>query len=378
MQTDVRFPPVLWWLIAFLTLGVLVWLLRGMIAPFLFAAALAYLLHPLASRIAGWGAPRGVAALGLILLALALLAGLLLVVVPPLLSEARSLLDRAPELLEQAEERIRGWLDGSGLPEGAVTDRLPDAESLGGTIAEQGAAIIAPVGRGVQGVIGFLLNFVLAPVVAFYLLRDWPRFIAAIDDHLPRRHLPAIRSLAREVDATVHGFLRGEGLVVLIQSAYYATALSLIGLQYGLFVGVLSGVLTFIPFIGTIVAATLTFALAFQQFWGEWWMIGAVIAVFAVAQLVEGYVLVPNLVGNRVGLHPVWLIFAVLAFGALFGLPGTVIAVPVAAALGVLVRAASRRWRRSRAYLLPPGPDRMPMPPPTPEPPAHRGAEKAV
>jgi predicted PurR-regulated permease PerM len=380
---DARPPlPRLWhaafWGAVAVVLLALIWLLRGMLAPFLIAAALAYLLDPVATWLAQRGVSRAISAVGLIALAFVVIIGLLVVMVPPIVSEGRELLGRLPDMIESAEREVRSWSrarSGADLPEGVLTDQVPDAGDIGAALTEHGTSMIVPIGQGVRGVLTFILNFVLTPMVGFYLLRDWPRLVAVADRNLPRPQAGRLRRIAREIDRAVAGFVRGEFTVALIQSVYFATTLMLVGLDYGLFVGILAGTLTIVPYIGTIVAATLTFAIAFQQFWGDWWMIGAVIAIFAVAQVVEGYVLVPNLVGSRVGLHPVWVIFSVIAFGAVFGLAGALVAVPVTAALAVLVRHGARRYRASRLYLAPPAPPRVPEPssaadpPPTAEPP---------
>jgi predicted PurR-regulated permease PerM len=202
--------------------------------------------------------------------------------------------------------------------------------------------------------VGSLLNvvllFVIVPVVSVYLLLDWDRMIAEIDTLLPRDHAPVIRRLAREIDASMSGFLRGMGTVCLILGTYYAVALMLVGLNFGLVVGFVAGILTFIPYVGAIVGGVLAIGLALFQFWGDWLWIVAVAVIFQVGQLVEGNVLTPRLVGSSVGLHPVWLLFALSVFGSLFGFVGMLVAVPVAAALGVLARFVVQQYRGSRLY----------------------------
>ena len=183
--------------------------------------------------------------------------------------------------------------------------------------------------------INVVLLFVIVPVVAFYLLYDWDRMVARIDDLLPRDHAPVIRHLARDIDRTLASFIRGMGTVCLILGTYYALALMLVGLQFGLVVGAVAGLITFIPYIGAVVGGALAIGLALFQFWGDWVSIGLVAGIFVLGQVAEGNFLTPKLVGNSVGLHPVWLIFALSVFGALFGFVGMLVAVPVAAAIGV-------------------------------------------
>ena len=192
--------------------------------------------------------------------------------------------------------------------------------------------------------------FVIVPVVAVYLLLDWDRMIERIDALLPRDHAPVIRRLAGEVDKTLAAFIRGMGTVCIILGAYYAISLMLVGLQFGLVVGFVAGLLTFIPYVGAIVGGALAIGLALFQFWGDWVWIVVVAGIFQVGQLIEGNVLTPKLVGESIGLHPVWLILSLSVFGTLFGFVGMLVAVPVAAALGVLVRFVIEQYTDSRLY----------------------------
>jgi predicted PurR-regulated permease PerM len=201
-----------------------------------------------------------------------------------------------------------------------------------------------------MSLVNVIVLIVIVPVVTFYLLLDWDRMVARIDALLPRDHAPTIRHLASEIDHTLSSFVRGQGVVCLILGTYYAIALALVGLQFGLVVGFVAGALTFIPYVGALVGGVLAIGLALFQFWGDWWWIVAVWAIFQSGQFVEGNILTPNLVGSSVGLHPVWLIFALSAFGALFGFVGLLVAVPVAAIIGVLVRFALGRYKESLLY----------------------------
>ena len=200
------------------------------------------------------------------------------------------------------------------------------------------------------GLVNIVVLVVLVPVITFYWLLDWDRMVAAIDGLLPRDHAPAIRQLGREIDATLAAFIRGQGLVMLSLGSYYGIALMLVGLQFGLAVGFVAGLISFIPYVGAIVGGALAFGLALFQFWGQWGWIAAVVVIFFAGQFLEGNILTPKLVGTSVGLHPVWLIFALSAFGALFGFVGLLVAVPMAAALGVVVRFAIAHYRDSLLY----------------------------
>ena len=195
-----------------------------------------------------------------------------------------------------------------------------------------------------------LVLFVIVPVVTFYLLLDWDRMVGRIDALLPRDHAPAIRKLGREVDATLAAFIRGQGTVMLILGTFYAIGLMVVGLRFGLVIGFSAGLMSFIPYVGAVVGGGVAIGMALFQFWGDWVWIGIVGAIFVAGQMLEGNVLTPKLVGGSVGLHPVWLIFALSAFGAVFGFVGLLVAVPMAAALGVLMRFALEQYKQSRLY----------------------------
>jgi predicted PurR-regulated permease PerM len=199
-------------------------------------------------------------------------------------------------------------------------------------------------------VISVVLFIVVVPVVAFYLLLDWDDMVARIDGMLPLDHAPTVRRLAREIDTVLAGFVRGQVSVCLSLGTFYAVALMAAGLQFGLIVGAIAGAITFIPYVGSLVGGALAIGLALFQFWGDWVHIGIIAAIFAVGQFVEGNILTPRLVGKSVGLHPVWLLFALSAFGTVFGFVGMLIAVPVAASIGVLTRFGLERYRASLLY----------------------------
>jgi predicted PurR-regulated permease PerM len=190
----------------------------------------------------------------------------------------------------------------------------------------------------------------VTPVVAFYLIYDWHRMIRSVDSWIPIQHRDTVRELAREVDAAIAGFLRGQTAVCLILGSFYAVALTLTGLNFGLLIGLISGLITFIPYVGSMTGLVLSLGVAVAQFWPAYGSILIVLGIFLVGQFVEGNVLAPKLVGESVGIHPVWLIFALLAFGYLFGFVGLLVAVPLAATIGVLTRFALRRYLQSSLY----------------------------
>jgi predicted PurR-regulated permease PerM len=243
-------------------------------------------------------------------------------------------------------------------------EALADMQSSIGNLVGQGAAwfgrFLQSLWSGGQAIISIFALLVVTPVVAFYLLVDWDRMVATIDAWVPVRHRDTVRRLAREIDDAIAGFVRGQTAVCLILGTFYAVALSLIGLNFGALIGMVSGILTFIPYVGSLTGLVLSAGVAVVQFWPDWTMILATLGIFIFGQFVEGNVLSPKLVGDAVGLHPVWLMFALVAFGSLFGFVGLLLSVPLAAAAGVLARFALQRYLASPLYhggrtVLPPG-----------------------
>ncbi|PKP84821.1 MAG: AI-2E family transporter [Alphaproteobacteria bacterium HGW-Alphaproteobacteria-2] len=345
-----------YWGVATAVFLLLLWFLGDVILPFLVGGAVAYFLDPVADRLERAGLSRAAATVLISLGAalVALLAALLLV--PVAVRQLADLVAAAPEISRSVQgfltERFPSLID-----EGSTLRQSLDG--VAETIRAKGGALINGLLSSALNVINALVFIVVVPVVAFYLLLDWDRMIARIDELLPRDHAPVIRRLAGEIDRVLAGFVRGQLSVCMILGAAYALALIVVGLKYGLVVGLVAGLLTFIPYVGSIVGGTLAIGLALFQFWGEPWMIGIVGAIFVAGQMVEGNFLTPKLVGGSVGLHPVWLLFALSAFGTLFGFVGMLVAVPMAAMLGVLARFAVEQYREGRLYrgLVPPDDD---------------------
>lgn len=336
-----------YWGIAAAVFLVLLYALGDQLLPFFLGAAIAYFLDPVADWLEAHGCSRGLATGIITITAIIVFVVVVLLVIPTLVNQAIQLFNAAPQLARDLgtflTERFPSLLDETSTVRQTLT-------SLGQTISERGGQLLETALTSAASLINIVVLFVIVPVVAVYLLLDWDRIIARVDDLLPRDHAPVIRQLAGEVDRTLAGFIRGMGTVCLILGTYYAISLMLIGLQFGLVVGFIAGLLTFIPYVGAIVGGLLAVGLALFQFWGEWWWIVAVVVVFQIGQVAEGNFLTPKLVGTSVGLHPVWLILALSVFGALFGFVGMLVAVPMAASLGVLVRFATEQYRQSRLY----------------------------
>ncbi len=325
--------------------------LQAALWPFVAGMAIGYLLDPLADRLEAIGCPRGFAAGLIVLVFLFALITVLVVLVPVLLSQAVALISRLPAYLEQFREfawPIVADLEGRLSPE--MADRLGETlrSAAGDAFAWVGSIARSLLGSGLA-LVNLLSILVIMPLVAFYLVRDWDRIVAQIDSLIPLPWRDEVRTQAAEIDRRLSGFIRGQALVCLFLATWFSTGLSLVGLDFGLVVGIGAGVIAFIPYVSTVVGVTTALGLAFAQF-DSWLPIAGVAAVFATGQVLQDSVLVPKLIGDRVGLHPAWVLFALMAGGTAFGFTGVLLAVPVAAALGVLIRFAIERYRNSHLF----------------------------
>ena len=332
------------------------WLFQGILTPFVLAAVVAYFLDPLATRLARLGVRRSLAAALLIflLMALALVAGLLLY--PLILSQIGVLVQRLPAYVAGVAALLQ---EGLLRLEEAFGPEMMD-ERLRALAINQAGAMLSWLGTAATRLIGggfalfqvFTL-VVVVPVVAFYLLRDWQAMLGRIESWLPRRNAAVLRQLARDTDRVLSAWLRGQLLCCVALGVFYAVALQLVGLELGLTIGLMAGLLTFIPYVGSLTGFVSAVLLAMGQF-GTWNEVMLVVGIFVVGQTIEGYVIYPYLLGDRVELHAVWVIFALFAGGVAFGFLGVLLAVPMAAALGVIARYWLRRYLESPLYLDPP------------------------
>lgn len=336
-----------YWGIITAVLLVMLWFLGDVILPFVLGGAIAYFLDPVADRLETMGLSRVLATVVITVFALILFVLVALLIVPTLVEQTISLVNSAPEILSKLQNFL--------------TDRFPalmDADSnlrqtldgLGQAIQSKGGELVNTVLSSAMSLLNIVLLMVIVPVVAFYMLLDWDNMVAKIDSFLPLDHAPVVRQIAAEVDRTLSSFIRGQGTVCLTMGVFYAIGLMLVGLQFGLLVGAFAGVITFIPYIGALIGGALAIGLGLFQFWGDWVSLGLVAGVFAVGQALEGNVITPKLVGNSVGLHPVWLMFALSVFGTLFGFVGMLVAVPVAAIIGVLIRFGIGQYQGGRLF----------------------------
>jgi predicted PurR-regulated permease PerM len=330
----------------------LIWLLAPVLMPFAIAAMLAYLGDPLADRLERYGLNRTWAATIVFVVLLIAVCGVLLLLIPLIARQVENLIENLPHYGEWAQNVAWPWLQARLHldPHTFDSDRLLTAikEHIG-SIGGVATAVLGKVSRSGLGIVMWLTNLVLIPVVAFYLLRDWDRLVATIDRMLPRSIEPTIAHLARESDKILGAFVRGQLLVMLALGVFYGAGLGVVGLTVGPLIGMVAGLLSFVPYLGFIIGFVAAIIAALVQY-GDWTHVLLVCGVFMVGQLLEGYVLVPKLVGDKIGLHPVAVIFAVLAGGYLFGFLGVLLALPAASVIMVLLRYLLERYRMSELY----------------------------
>lgn len=337
-----------YWAIGSALLVLALYLLGNAILPFLIATAIAYFLEPVVARLQGIGMNRLWATVLILLVSLLVIVALFLIVVPMLIQQTAALVTAAPDYIARLTTFLGERFPGLFEPDSPLRRSLASLQSV---IQQSGLAVANKVLTTSLALVDFLLLIFVVPVVTFYLMLDWPRTVAAVDRWLPREQAPVIRDLARKIDRVLAGFVRGQLIVCATLGTFYAVSLALIGLQFGVVVGIFAGLISFIPFVGSITGGVLSLGLALYQFWDNPVWIGVVAIIFITGQAVEGNVLTPKLVGGSVGLHPVWLMFSLSAFGALFGFAGLLVAVPVAASIGVLGRYALDQYMGGRFYL---------------------------
>nr|WP_255682989.1 AI-2E family transporter [Dyella sp. 2HG41-7] len=336
-------------------IGLLVWLLAPVLMPFAVAAMLAYLGDPLANRLERLGLGRSLAVSIVFVVLILVIAAALLLLVPLIVRQIENLVLNFPRYVEWAKDTALPWLQAKLHldPKAFDTDRLMAQikEHIGSI-----GSVIGTLSRSGIGVVAWLTNLVLIPVVWFYLLRDWDRLVAWIDRMLPRSVEPTVAHLARESDAVLGAFVRGQLLVMLALAIYYGVALTLVGISVGPLIGMVAGLLSFVPYLGFITGFVAAIIAALVQH-GDWTHVLLVVGVFVVGQLLEGYILVPRLVGEKIGLHPVAVIFSVLAGGYLFGFLGVLLALPAASVILVLLRYLAQRYQQSDLYTEEGAPD---------------------
>lgn len=343
---------ILFWIAAAALFVLFVLLFSSILLPFVAGMILAYFLDPVADRLERLGLSRLLATIGILVGFVIVLVIALMVIIPVLASQLSGFVANLPDYLARLQALVT-QLDPAWLERTLGVDATNLRDGLSSLLA-QGSGFIATLFQSIWNSGVALVNvaglFIVTPVVAFYMLLDWDRMVATVDGWIPRDHVETVRSLATDINTSTAGFLRGQGTLCLILGIIYAVALTVVGLNFGLLIGLFAGLISFIPFVGTLLGLVLSVGVALVQFWPDWLMIAIVAGIFFAGQFIEGNILQPKLVGSSVGLHPVWLMFALFAFGSLFGFVGLLIAVPAAAAVAVLVRFAIGRYLQSPMY----------------------------
>ena len=337
-----------YWTIAASILLIFLWLLGDILLPFVLGAAIAYLLDPIVDRLERLGTGRVLGTILILMAAFFVLFFIFLLLIPLVIDQFRLLAAAAPDLVTSVQALVLNQ----------IASISPESEALNSTVSnlstmaqEKLGIIFGSVMASAISLIDVIMLMVITPVVAVYLLVDWDRILGKINELLPLDHASVVRSLASEIDSTLSAFVRGMIAVCLVLGIYYATALSLIGLEFGLIIGFIAGLVSFIPYVGALLGGILAIGLALIQFWGDFELVALVVGVFIVGQIFEGNILTPKLVGNSVGLHPVSLILALSLFGAFFGFIGLLLAVPLAASAGVILRFFIKKYKMSRLFL---------------------------
>ena len=389
------------WLAVLAAVLAAVYALSDIMLPFVAGMAVAYFLDPVVDRVEAWGPSRTLAT-SLVTGSFFVLVALMLILLLPLLQDQvikfadglpdymralAGLVEPVKAALAPLIERVQSHLPPEdvarlrGAAGGYISQAVQWVVALARDLFSRGAAILSLISL-----------LVITPVVAFYLLRDWDRIVASIDGWLPRAHAETIREQARHIDRTLSGFVRGQATVCLLLGAFYGVGLTVVGLDFGLILGLATGIVSFVPIFGMLLGVVTGVAMALVQFAFDPVRVGLVLAVFVIGQVIEGQFLTPRIVGRKIGLHPVWVVFALLAGGVLYGFVGLLLAVPAAAVIGVLVRFALSRYLSSPLYLgaegsvaeaaaeaddtTPPPEANEPEPEPEAEPPAEDAAEE--
>ena len=343
---------LLFWAAIFLFIFATMWLLGDVLLPFVAGMAIAYLCDPLTNRLERMRIPRWIASLIVITLVVLFFVLLIMLIAPVIGAQLAAFIEDLPGYLRKLQALVtdpsRPWLSR------IVGERFAAADKTSADLMAQGATLattfLGKVLSGGAAVISLFSLLVITPIVAYYFIQDWHRIVRSVERLIPLSQHDTVMSLARQTDRAIAGFVRGQTLVCVVLGVFYAVALSVVGLNFGLLIGLLSGLISFIPYVGSITGFVLATGIALAQFWPEWIWVVVVMGIFLFGQFIEGNILVPKLVGDSVGLHPLWLMLALFAFGYLFGFVGLLLAVPLAAAVAVLVRFAVGRYLDSPIY----------------------------
>lgn len=343
---------LLFWVAAAIALLLAVAVLREILLPFVVGAVVAYFLNPVADRLEALGLGRTAAAAVIVFMGAILVASFLVLVAPMIAEQVRQLTETLPAEFTRIKLALEQWAADR------LGDRFPQFQAgfekalddLGRSLSGSAGTIAMSLWSRGLAFVNLISLLLITPVVIFYLLVDWHPILARIDTWLPRDHAGTIRRLANEINEAVSAFIRGQGVICIFLGALYGIGLTLVGLHYGFLIGVVTGILAFIPIVGWVMGLLVAGVLALMQAWPDLSLFLKVVGVFTAGIAIDSAILSPKIVGKKIGLHPVWLMFALFVFSYLFGFVGTLVAVPVAAAIGVLVRFALEIYLGSEVY----------------------------
>lgn len=341
------------WLVSLAFLLIALWLLKSILLPFALGVTIAYFLDPPAGWLEKRGLSRALATTTIILCFFGAGLAVVLLLLPVIVTQMSELLASLPNLASTLIQYLHPILDRAAAVIG--TSQPADLhETLSAAMQNMASVALGLLQRvlgGGMAIINIVSLLAITPLASFYLLLQWPQIIATVDDWLPREHAETIRGVAREVHSVLTGFLHGAFIICLALGLFYGIALSLVGLNYGLIIGLIAGLISFIPYVGTIFGLVSSVGLAIVQFWPQWAMVILVLSIFVIGQVTADYVLTPKIMGNKIAVHPLWLIFGLFAGGTLFGFLGMLLSVPATAVIGVLARFFIRQYKQSRIYL---------------------------
>jgi len=347
------YPLQTFWGFAILFFILLVWLFKAVLLPFVLGGTIAYLLNPIVNKICAKGLKRQTAVLCILGGFFVFMAGLLAIITPILVREAAGFIQSAPvyaqKIWEMAEPRLM-WVQ-EQLGYEITSDQLQTVlQDNFGKALQLGKGVLGGITTGGIAVVDFLTTLLITPVAAYFLMKEWPQVMAWVQGIIPRGHILTVSVLGRQIDLKISGFVRGQITICLALGFAYAVALSIAGLNYGFVIGLSTGILSIIPFVGSTLGLVISVVVAFLQSGGDITFVGIIACIFFAGQFIEGNFITPKLMGDSVGLHPLWIIFSLMAGGSLMGLVGMFLAVPVAASIGVLVNFAVSEYKKSPYY----------------------------
>lgn len=344
---------ILFWALAAVVLAGIIVLFKSILLPFVLGAFIAYMLNPMVNKLTSHGMKRRRVVLGILCSFIVIFTLVIAIISPILFKEMMNFVEHAPEIFQKlwamAKPHIH-WIQSKFGYEISV-DEVQDAvkENVGKAL-QVSKGLVSSLTSGGIAIIDAIVTILVTPIVAYFLLKDWPRFIGQITSLLPVHYKSTIKSLSNQIDQKIAGFIRGQITVCAILGMMYAIALSIAGLNYGFLIGLGTGVLSIIPYVGSTIGLITSLGVAFLQSDGDWGYVGIIAAIFATGQFLEGNFITPRLMGNSVGLHPLWILFALMAGGSLLGVLGMMLSIPVAAAIGVLLGFLIEQYKKSPYY----------------------------